>query len=482
MNFIKRLLFALLTLTFIVSVPCELNAAPRKETRKERRERLKRESKAKKKRPPEKKTPKPTFEEKLTPKQVQQKIRTIRRRIETAPESVFPAKDKRVFLEVFDDMAKTQIGRYIFEKAHPDLSFRVKQMERTTNGSYGYRSRCINLASGIFEQIRNAKTPDEKLSKQLYLAHVIAHEATHSIQHVNNLNDKSNMSFEESITINKVFELNSILNQTVIRYQVANLPKYRVSAESGKLQIVPMHRFYKELFDAYKTTGFTDDRAHRAARTKFVETFWQNNGATPLQIGGKNITPCDEVIQNWQASYNFTGFRRLVGNNTPYREAMRDRGIDANLRRFTNAMQIDTSASFFKEKKAFHLPTSRRLVAYANGIRDSEIDALRAGTITKGYKNGKMYFIIIDTSRPEIAKPNRTYTDYHEGTNIRKSTYTYKNGKMNGIYREYDRQGRQIMEVPVKDDSVKGDGWILEDDKRVLKVFYADNYFRNKIN
>ncbi|MBO7332194.1 MAG: hypothetical protein J6U64_00835 [Alphaproteobacteria bacterium] len=294
------------------------------------------------------------------------------------------------------------------------------------------------------------------------------------------MNDRRNMSFEERITINKVFELNSILNQTVVRYQVANLPKYHTSAESGKLQIVPMHRFYKDLFDAYKTTGLSDAKAAKAARTKFVETFWQNKGATPLQIGGKNITPCDEVIQNWQASYNFIGFRRLIGDNTPYHEAMRDRGIDTHLRRFTNAMQIDTPTSFFKEKKAFHLPTSKRLIAYANGVRDSEIDALRAGTITKGYQNGKMYFIIVDTSRPQMASQNRTYTDYHEGTRIPKASYTYKNGKMNGIYREYDRQGRQIMEVPVQNDNVNGEGWVMENGKKVQKIFYLKTKLRNK--
>ncbi|MBO7332193.1 MAG: hypothetical protein J6U64_00830 [Alphaproteobacteria bacterium] len=75
-------------------------------------------------------------------------------------------------------MAKTQMGRYIFEKAHPDLNFRIKQMGHATNGSYGYGNRCVALANMIFEQIRNAKTPDEKLSKQLYLAHVITHETT----------------------------------------------------------------------------------------------------------------------------------------------------------------------------------------------------------------------------------------------------------------------------------------------------------------
>ena len=479
MNFIKRLLFALLALTWVISVPCEVSAAPRKETREERRERKKKRTNDKVQRPVKQKIT-PTLEEELTPKQVQQKIKTIRRRIETAPESVFPAKDKRVFLEVFDDMAKTQMGRYIFEKAHPDLNFRIKQMGHATNGSYGNGSRCLNLASGIFEQIRNAKTPDEKLSNQLWLAHVIAHEATHSIQHVNNMNDKSNMSFEETIVINKVFELNSILNQTVVRYQVANLLKYRASAESGKLQIVPMHRFYKDLFDAYKTTGLTDDRAHRAARTKFVETFWQNNGAIHIFIGDRKIIPCEEVIDNWQSSYSSVGFCRLVGNKTP--QPMRNRGIESKLRRFTIAMNIDTLPAFFRnpETTPFKMETSKRMITYFNGAKMHEFDALAAGVINKGYKNGKLWFILIDTTHPEIASENRSFTDYHEGTRTPKATYSYKNGKMNGIYREYDQQGRQIMEVPVRDNQIDGDGWIIENGKKVNKTF-RNEYVYNKI-
>ena len=115
---VRYFCFIFLLLVFFISVPCESFAAPRKETRKERRERKKKRKNDKVQRPVKQKIT-PTLEEELTPKQVQQKIKTIRRRIETAPESVFPAKDKRVFLEVFDDMAKTQMGRYIFEHSHP---------------------------------------------------------------------------------------------------------------------------------------------------------------------------------------------------------------------------------------------------------------------------------------------------------------------------------------------------------------------------
>ena len=128
---LRRFLFVLLLLGFVISVPYEVSAAPQKETKKERRERLKREEERRKKRqktPPPKKTITPTFEEKLTPAQVEQKIQTIRKRIETAPESTIPAKYKRVLLEVFDDMIQTQIGRYVFEKSHPDLNFCVRNM------------------------------------------------------------------------------------------------------------------------------------------------------------------------------------------------------------------------------------------------------------------------------------------------------------------------------------------------------------------
>ena len=43
---------------------------------------------------------------------------------------------------------------------------------------------------------------------------------------------------------------------------------------------------------------------------------------------------------------------------------------------------------------------------------------------------------------------------------------------MNGIYREYDKQGNQIMEVPVTDDKSEGEGWILENGVRSRKRFY----------
>ena len=492
MNFIKRLLLTLLVLTFFISVPYEVSAAPKKETRKERRERLKRESKAKKKRQPEKKAPKPTFEEKLTQKQLQQKIMTIRMRIETAPESVFPAKDKRVFLEVFDDMVQTPMGRYIFEKAHPDLTFRVRQTGEGVNGTYSYGERCVNLGRIIFDDIHNATTPEKRLYEKLYIAHVIAHETTHSIQHSNNMNNRSDMSVEEAVTINKLFELHTILNQTIVRYQIGNLPKYRhmipdtleyrspKETEPGKVSLVPMHLFFKELKEAKMANGADEKTAERFARTKFAEAFWQNNGQTPIRVGNRTVRPTlsntDEVMRNWNATYTGTGFERRLGDNRPYRQKMADVGINQNIRRFIDAMGIDTQPSFFRDSKtaSFNMPVSTRIVGYADGIRALEMDALTTGVVTKVYHQGRLFRIVFETTKKQEASKDGTHTEYHEGTRIRRATYTYKNGKMIGFYREYDNQGQQIMEVPVVNDKSDGEGWILEKGVRSRKRFYPN--------
>ena len=42
---------------------------------------------------------------------------------------------------------------------------------------------------------------------------------------------------------------------------------------------------------------------------------------------------------------------------------------------------------------------------------------------------------------------------------------------MNGFYREYDRQGRQILEIPVENDKAHGKGWSWENGMRVVKKF-----------
>ena len=301
---IKRMLLTGLCLTTLLA-PYESEAAPKNKNRSTRlskkvRQETKRQNKRQQQqsRQQNRKTVKPTLEENLSPAQVNRKIQTIRKRIVTAPESTIPAKYKEALLDVFDDMAQTQMGRYIFEKAHPDLNFKIDHMPPGYNGVYGGGDHCITFAHRVFEDIQKAKTPEQKLYQKLYIAHVTAHEATHSIQFVNNMNDNHNMSFEEIVTINKLFELNSILNETIVRYQIGNLPKHLHLMPSshkrcrenipGKTNLVPMHLFFRELKEAKTATGvdeknsrtFCSDKICRkllATQRKNTHSNWKQN-------------------------------------------------------------------------------------------------------------------------------------------------------------------------------------------------------------
>ena len=329
----------------------------------------------------------------------------------------------------------------------------------------------------------------QKLYEKLYIAHVVAHEATHSIQHCNPAKKIKNASFEERVTIHKFFELHSILNETMVRYQIGNLPKYRhmtpttpeyrspTETEPGKVSLVPMHLFFKELKEAKMATGADEKTAERFARTKFVETFWQNNGQTPIQVGRKTVHPTtshvNEVMFTWNLTYTSDGFERLPHNNRTYHQAMTNIGIHEDVQRFIDAMDIDTTATFFRNPKttSFRMPSSKRIIGYIDGIKNYEKDQLIPCRISKVSSKGRIYRIIVRTTNEKEAQKDGTRTEYHEGTQTKRATYTYKNGKMNGIYREYDTQGQQTIEMPVVDDIPTGEGWILENGVRARKHF-----------
>ena len=295
---LKRFLFVLLLLGFVISAPYEVSAAPKKETRKERCERLKREREERKRqqtqpKPAEKKII-PTLEEKLTPAQVERKIQTIRRRIETAPEDRIPAKDKEILLEVFDDVVQTPIGRYTLEKSSPSLNFSIGPISGAAN--YAVKAARIGISRRYFDDIQRAKTSEERRSLMFGIGCNLIHEATHSVQHTNKMNNRANMSFEENMTIFKLFELHSSLHEEVVGYQMGNLPKYCSLIQKNTIKFTPAQRFYRELVDAYKSTGMTEEKACRSASTKFVETFWRNNTKKTIQIGERVVRPTETRV------------------------------------------------------------------------------------------------------------------------------------------------------------------------------------------
>ena len=161
--------------------------------------------------------------------------------------------------------------------------------------------------------------------------------------------------------------------------------------------------------------GADEKTAERFARTKFAEAFWQNNGQTPIRVGNRTVRPTlsntDEVMRNWNATYTGTGFERRLGDNRPYRQKMADVGINQSIRRFIDAMGIDTQPSFFRDRKtaSFNMPVSTRIVGYADGIRALEMDVLTTGVVTKVYHQGRLFRIVFETTKEKEASKDGPY-------------------------------------------------------------------------
>ena len=180
-----------------------------------------------------------------------------------------------------------------------------------------------------------------------------------------------------------------------------------------------------------------------------------------------------EVFDTWNGTYDVVSFKGLVHDKRPYHQKMQHIGITKNIQRFIDVMGIDTPASFFRDpqKASFKMLSSKHFISRTNGVKDLEMDILMTGYVKKFYRDGRLSTVTIDTTNPKEAQKNGPRIEYHDGTRIKRVAYTYQGGKMNGIYQEYDRQGRQTMEIPIVDDIPTGKGWIMENNVRTYKKF-----------
>ena len=175
-------------------------------------------------------------------------------------------------------------------------------------------------------------------------------------------------------------------------------------------------------------------------------------------------------------------------NNLSYWNAMNGyrpvpkRGIRPIVQKFVALMGIDLKPEFFTspEHSPFRL-NERRFISYVDGIKDAEKEQLVIGTFSKAYINGQLVNARVMFSKKNQAR-NGTHRVDLEGEGH--ATYTVRNGKMNGPYREYDAQGQQILEIPMSDNKAQGVGWQRRDGK-VHQIKFrngsSDDYLRGKI-
>ena len=76
-------------------------------------------------------------------------------------------------------------------------------------------------------------------------------------------------------------------------------------------------------------------------------------------------------------------------------------------------------------------------------------------------------------SRPFVLKVKRpqngTFKEYWHGTKRIRATDTVEDKQAVGVYREYDLSGNRVMEIPFENGKANGNGWVVEQGKRVSK-------------
>ena len=407
-------------------------------------------------------------EEKLTHAELKKKIATIRRHI-----SAQNSDDEKKLLEAFDDLSHTQIGLHLLSRVPPELRIVGKENVAASAAAYSFADRCIKVNSALLRSIDKQQDEDLQTIYQVCLAQTLGHEMAHAEQGVfryRTSRDAPKPSATEIFTEQKMVELHPLLIEAVVGNQVYNLPKYREKVNYDKVPETDI--FFYQLKKAKMKEGADEKTADRFARSTFVETFWSNNPKTPVRVGKYKIIPPAKRMYPWNFTYNtdfFSAARDYVS------AAKEDSGNDDGINHYINLMQIDTPASFFRdpEKTGFKIVSNTRFHQYTDRIKSLEIDTLDVGQVIKRFENGgirAITFEIFPSRKSELGKFN--HVEKYESGKVR-AKYTCAMDGVHGTYSEFDEQGNQIMEVPVRRSVVQGEGWVREDGKRVKKQFYS---------
>ena len=459
---LKRFLFACLTLLFFISVPHEVSAAPQKGTRKERRERRKQKKRntASKNQPSGRlnsENPKRTLNALLTSVQASKELSD---------------EHKQILRSCLMNLSKTPTGRYIFSNIPYNITLHIipNPEGQGALGTYnhGHRKACFSDYL-----LRRASNADSKVKKQeaiLRFTTVIAHELTHATQGHLQLGICPRASYEDYATLRKFREVHALLEEQCAETELLNLPEF-AEVRKKREQTGELNVFLRRAQDLQIKAGMSPAQARRFARTEFVRSFWSNTPNTPVRVGEEVlypsfVGPSQPTSIPWSISYNSKsfGYARRLGED--YYTKTKGTDIRRELNDTLRTIGLDLTADFVMQKKSFTFDRGR-LVGYLDGIKQLEIDALgKNGRVLKRFEQGKLCYFMFKTRDKD-----GFHKDYFYGKRTPRATYTIKNGKLSGIYREYNSQGQQIFEIPIKDGQGNGQGWILENGRRVPKIF-----------
>ena len=386
----------------------------------------------------------------------EQKLAHFKRQISRTPNSKMTLEQKRLYIECLDMLASCPRGLWIIQNAPSDLKFEAggANMGR-------YSNKTLYISADYFRQMQTQTPENKQLIKYATVA-TIAHEMTHAIQLKEGINATPRWELEEQFRLLKLNELHAYLEEMTVSHQLN--PK--------------TDHFYGLVVEEKKKEGATQEQAERYTRTQFVKKYWESSPSTPIQVNGNNIYLGQRTFETWMSMYNNLSYWNALNGYRPVPK----RGISPIVQKFIDLMDVDLKPDFFTnpEHSPFRL-SERRFISYVDGIKDAEKEQLVVGTFSKAYINGQIVNARVMFSKKNQAR-NGTHRVDLEGDGY--ATYTVRNGKMNGPYREYDVRGQQILEIPMQNNKAQGVGWQRRDGK-VHKIEFrngsSEDYLRGRI-
>ncbi|MBQ4084594.1 MAG: hypothetical protein IJC30_02925, partial [Alphaproteobacteria bacterium] len=227
---------------------------------------------------------------------------------------------------------------------------------------------------------------------------------------------------------------------------------------------------FKVFKDIALRKGYSQEQARLFARNEFFRIYWSN--ALEKSEYRAYIPKLYSTPDTWNTYYIINSLKHMYlrpSSKGYYLSASAPLDLRYEIKKRLDIIGIDLTPNFIFQQKSFKLG-DYSLTGFFEKEKFIEVNILNVGTdddvdyISTVFKNDMPFYISAYTPRNT---PNINYTKYFHGTKTPRATYTLKNNLLDGIYKEYDKNGQQIVQIPFIKGIPHGKGWFVKNGKIV---------------
>lgn len=349
-------------------------------------------------------------------------------------------------------ISRTPTGKNILQQIPVGITFKVVPQSElgTAGGHYRTGTKEVCLSEDDFGG-------DFSVVSRTNLISTITHELTHAAQHALGFwpNAQDVPDFEDYLISVHFNELHALLEQ----YSTLNdlSEQYPLSDKQFTL--------FKVFKDIALRKGYSQEQARLFARNEFFRIYWSN--ALEKSEYRAYIPKLYSTPDTWNTYYIINSLKHMYlrpSGKGYYLSASAPLDLRYEIKKRLDIIGIDLTPNFIFQQKSFKLG-DYSLTGFFEKEKFIEVNILNVGTdddvdyISTVFKNDMPFYISAYTPRNT---PDSTYTKYFHGTKTPRATYTLKNNLLDGIYKEYDKNGQQIVQIPFIKGIPHGKGWIIE--------------------